>query len=126
MKSDRERIARREFLAGSVVGAAVVAGPESLAQAARGDKNVTTPQDLRKKLLECLGGPWPQPCDLRPVVRETIRKEGYRIESVTYEVEPGDRVPALLLVPDGIDANHPAPAVAVWHQHNGAWHIGKV
>src|SRR5512138_1462811 len=113
MTSDKKRIARRTFLAGSVIGAAMGARPENLAQAARGDKNVTTPEDLRKKLLECLGGPWPQPCDLRPMVRETIRKDGYRIESVTYEVEPGDRVPALLLVPDGVDANHPAPAVAV-------------
>ena len=87
---------------------------------------MTAREELRQKLLACLGGPWPQPCDLRPIVRETIRKEGYRIESVTYEVEPGDRVPALLLVPDSVDANHPAPAVAVWHQHNGAWHLGKV
>lgn len=82
-------------------------------------------QSLREKLLECLGGPWPEPCDLRPVVRETIRKDGYRIESVTYEVEPGDRVPALLLVPDGVDATHPAPAIAVWHQHDNNWRLGK-
>jgi len=81
--------------------------------------------DLRARLLECLGGPWPEPCDLRPLVREVIRKDGYRIESVSYEVEPGDRVPAMLLTPDGVDANHPAPAVAVWHQHNGEWHLGK-
>jgi dienelactone hydrolase len=47
------------------------------------------------------------------------------VESVTYEAEPGDRVPALLLVPDGVDANHPAPAVAVWHQHNNDWRLGK-
>jgi dienelactone hydrolase len=126
MTSDNDRIARRDFLAGSVVGAALAAGSRSPARAAAGEKNVTTAEDLRKKLLACLGGPWPQPCDLRPVVRETIRKDGYRIESVTYEVEPGDRVPALLLVPDGVDANHPAPAMAVWHQHNGTWHVGKV
>ncbi|KPL21230.1 MAG: hypothetical protein AMJ75_10360, partial [Phycisphaerae bacterium SM1_79] len=80
---------------------------------------------LREKLLECLGGPWPEPCKLRPLIRETIPKDGYRIESLTYEVEPGDRVPAMLLVPNGIDASHPAPAVAVWHQHNGEWHLGK-
>ena len=86
----------------------------------------STPDDLRAKLLSCLGGPWPEPCDLRPVVRETIAKDGYRIESVTYEAEPGAPIPALLLVPDGISANHPAPAVAVWHQHNGAWKVGKV
>ena len=29
-------------------------------------------------------------------------------------------------MPDGVDASHPAPAVAVWHQHNGEWHLGKV
>jgi len=82
-------------------------------------------EDLREKLLECLGGQWPEPCDLRPVIREIMPKEGYRVESLTYEVEPGDRVPALLLVPDGIDAANPAPAVAIWHQHNGQWDLGK-
>jgi dienelactone hydrolase len=87
--------------------------------------NVTRAEELRKRLLECLGGSWPPPCDLRPVIRQTIRKDGHRIESVSYEVEPGDRVPAMLLVPDGIDASHPAPAVAVWHQHSNEWHLGK-
>jgi len=80
---------------------------------------------LREKLLECLGGPWPDPCDLRPVSRDITRMEGYRIESLTYEVEPGDLVPALLLVPDGVDAANPAPAIAIWHQHNGQWDLGK-
>jgi dienelactone hydrolase len=55
-----------------------------------------------------------------------VQKDGYRVESVTYEVEPGDRVPAYVLIPDGVDANYPAPAVAVWHQHNGAWHLGAI
>ena len=50
--------------------------------------------DFRERLLECLGGPWPEPCELKPKLRETIAKEGYRIESLTYEVEPEDRVPA--------------------------------
>jgi dienelactone hydrolase len=85
-----------------------------------------TPAELKQKLLACLGGPWPEPCDLKPILRETIKKDGYRIESITYEVEPGDRVPAYVLVPDGVNAANPAPAVAVWHQHNGAYHFGKV
>ncbi len=80
---------------------------------------------FRECLLECLGGPWPEPCDLRPVLRETVQKDGYRIESVFYEAEPGDRIPALLLIPDGVGAASAAPAVAVWHQHNGQWHLGK-
>ena len=54
-----------------------------------------------------------------------MQKEGYRIESLTYQVETGDRVPALLLVPDGVDEATPAAAIAVWHQHNGEYHLGK-
>jgi len=81
--------------------------------------------DFQDRLLECLGGPWPEPCPLQPSLRETIDKDGYRIESVTYEVEPDDRVPALLLIPDGVTKDRPAPAVALWHQHAGQWHLGK-
>lgn len=81
--------------------------------------------DLHDKLLTCLGGPWPEPCDLKPELREKFDKDGYRIESVTYEVEPGDRVPALVLIPDGASASKPAPGIAVWHQHAGQWHLGK-
>lgn len=80
---------------------------------------------FRRRLLQCLGGPWPEPCELRPEVHGTTHRDGYRIESVSYAVEPGDRVPALLLIPDGVDANRTAPAIAVWHQHNGEWHLGK-
>jgi len=80
---------------------------------------------LREKLLECLGGPFPDPCDLRQEIRNTMMMEGYRIESVTYESEPGDCVPAFLLIPDGVDAANPAPAIAIWHQHAGQWHLGK-
>lgn len=83
------------------------------------------PETLRKKLVECLGGPWLEPCPLEPRLRETVQKDGYRIETWTYEVEPGDRVPAMLLVPDGVTARRPAPAIAIWHQHAGQWHLGK-
>ncbi len=84
-----------------------------------------TIEKLRSQLVTCLGGPWPEPPPLRPELRETIPGDGYRIESLTYEVEPGDRVPAMLLIPDGVSATSPAPAVAVWHQHAGQYHLGK-
>jgi dienelactone hydrolase len=85
-------------------------------------KNADT---LRQQLVTCLGGPWPEPCPLDPGHRKTIRKDGYRIESLTYAVEEGYRVPAMLLVPDGVDEKKPAAAVAVWHQHAGQYHLGK-
>jgi dienelactone hydrolase len=113
-------------MARSAAGAAVLAGAvagDTRAEAGLAPKPAA---DLRAKLLECLGGPWPEPGDLRPLVRETVQKDGYKLASITYEVEPGDRVPAYLLIPDGVTAANPAPAVAVWHQHNGAYHLGKV
>lgn len=81
--------------------------------------------DFREKLLHCLGGPWPVGGDLKPKLRETIQKTGYRIESLTYEAEPGDPIPAMLLIPEGVNAQNPAPAVCVWHQHAGQWQKGK-
>ncbi len=81
--------------------------------------------DFKDRLLAGLGGPWPEPCPLKPKLIDTTARDGFRIEHVTYEVEPDDRVPALLLVPDKVNADRPAPGICVWHQHNGQWHLGK-
>lgn len=121
---------RRDFIgaaaAASLTGHATVAAPPSMP---------VEPDEFRERLLACLGGPWPEPCPLDPRSRPAVevdgrriesgRHEGFRIESVDYCVEPDERVPALVLIPDGVDADQPAPAVAVWHQHNGEWHLGK-
>ncbi len=84
-----------------------------------------TPADFKDRLLEGLGGDWPEPCPLSAKVEETTQHEGYRIERVTYEVEPKDRIPALLLTPDGVSKSKPAPGICIWHQHAGQWHLGK-
>lgn len=81
--------------------------------------------DFRDKLLAGLGGDWPEPCPLQPRVTESTQHDGYRIETLSYAVEPDDRVPALLLVPDGVNKAKPAPGICVWHQHNGEWNLGK-
>jgi len=81
--------------------------------------------EQKAKLLQCLGGSWPDPCPLKPRILRTEQEDGYQRLWLDYEVEPGDRVPAILLIPDGITAKAPAPAVAVWHQHAGQWHLGK-
>jgi dienelactone hydrolase len=85
--------------------------------------NSLDPTVFRERLLSCLGGPWP---DLPPpAVRRTgdnLGGDGYRTERLAFESEPGDWVPALLLIPN--EAQN-APGVAVWHQHNGEYHLGK-
>src|SRR5688500_1631563 len=95
---------RRGFLKTSALAA--VAGAVGECDAVAADEVPATAKDLspeqfRAKAIECLGGPWPEPCELKPKVTKTEQKEGYRLEWVSYEVEPGDRVPALVLVPDG-------------------------
>ncbi|MEX0913684.1 MAG: dienelactone hydrolase family protein [Demequina sp.] len=76
-------------------------------------------------LLTCLGGPWPEPLPLDLVTHEQVQEDGYWRLRVSYAVATGERVPAFVLVPDGVDAAHPAPGVVVWHQHNDEWHLGK-
>ncbi|MCH8244069.1 MAG: dienelactone hydrolase family protein [Planctomycetes bacterium] len=81
--------------------------------------------DFRDRLQEGLGGKWPEPCKLNVRLREAIKQDGFTIESVYYDAEPNDAIPALLLIPDGVTAKAPAPAIAVWHQHAGQWQLGK-
>ena len=81
--------------------------------------------DFKDRLLECLGGDWPASSPLNPQTIESSQADEFRLEKITYEVEPGDRVPAYLLIPDGVSAAHTAAAVCIWHQHAGQWHLGK-
>ncbi len=81
--------------------------------------------DFYDRLLAGLGGPWPEPPALNVRHRETLPQDGFRIESIYYDAEPNDPIPAMLLIPDGVSAKNPAPGIAVWHQHAGQWHLGK-
>lgn len=81
--------------------------------------------DFRDKLLAALGGPWPDPCDPRTRVERVEARDGYRIETISYEVEPDERVSSFLLVPDHVSPARPAPGICVWHQHAGQYGNGK-
>ena len=81
--------------------------------------------DFQERLLACLGGPFPEPVDQKPKITKREERDGYRIEHLTYEAEPDDPIPALLLVPDGVTETKKAPGICIWHQHNGQWHLGK-
>lgn len=114
---------RRRFITAvtaTAAGVPLAGGPSAAAQ-----DGAEPGMTFRDHLLRCLGGEWPEPCPLEPRVTKTEQKEGYRLEWVDYAVEAGDRVPAILLIPDGVSAQSPAPGICVWHQHNGEWHLGK-
>lgn len=122
---------RRSFLKSQIIFAigtcasGVAISEAHSAPAHPGNGGGSAPDAMRKKYQICLGGPFPEPPPLNTKIREVIQKDGYRIESLTFEAQPGDRIPALLLVPDHVTADHPVPGVAVWHQHNGEYHLGK-
>ncbi|MCP4192332.1 MAG: hypothetical protein GY768_17100 [Planctomycetaceae bacterium] len=109
----------KRFGIGSLAALAPAAGIHSKERAVGN----LTPEQLRQKLVTCLGGAWPAPCPLNSETARITQKPGYRIETLSYEVEPGDRVAALLLIPDGVSEQ--SPAIAVWHQHAGQYHLGK-
>ena len=54
----------------------------------------------------------------------TELREGYTCQLVEYEVGES-RVPAYLLVPDGISADAPRPALVLLHDHGARFDIGK-
>lgn len=121
---------RRNFLKSQVIlGLGAVTSSLGISEVAAAPQPAESPSSSSKTMLEkyqsCLGGPFPEPCPLNVYQREIIPKEGYRIESLTFEAQPGNVIPAMLLVPDQVDAAHPAPGIAVWHQHNGEYHLGK-
>ena len=114
-------LSRRGFVGAAGIGFSLT----SLAVPVTNAPAAMKPATLRQRLLECLGGPWPDPCPLDVHLRARRKADGFRIETLTYEVEPGDRVAGHLLIPDGVDAARPAPAIAVWHQHAGQYQLGK-
>ncbi|MCH2370887.1 MAG: dienelactone hydrolase family protein [Pirellulales bacterium] len=81
--------------------------------------------DFKDQLLSGLGGPFPASGPLNPIVIKTEQKAGYTLKWIKYEGDPGELIPAILMIPDGVDSLNPAPGVCIWHQHNGQWDIGK-
>jgi dienelactone hydrolase len=115
---------RRQFFRSTAfasAGLAVATKQETTVAAQEIERDDT----LRAQLLRCLGGPWPTTGELNAETVKRQQQDGYRLEWISYQAEPHDRVPAILIIPDGVSANSPAPAIAVWHQHNGQWHLGK-
>ena len=123
--SAKARVSRRGLLAGLGAAAAMAEGTITPAGADAGETRAVRGGAYRKRLLQCLGGDWPAGGPLEARVERSEQKEGYRLERITYLVEPQERIAAYLLIPDGATKSRPAPGVCVWHQHNGAYAVGK-
>lgn len=76
----------------------------------------------RATLLRLLGD-MPESAALDPVTDETTTAEGVVRERVTFQAEPGERIPGLLL--RGAGSSGRRPAVLCLHQHAGQFELGK-
>ncbi|MGD0091436.1 MAG: alpha/beta hydrolase family protein, partial [Planctomycetota bacterium] len=126
-KAAGSQVSRRSFLGGTA--SASILGSLCAGESRSGETDLSKREvrgdKYKEKLLASLGGDWPDLGPLEPLVENTTQKNGYRLERITYLVEPGERIAAYLLVPEGVSKERQAPGICVWHQHNGAYAIGK-
>jgi hypothetical protein len=75
--------------------------------------------ELRKSLLEMIGGLPTVKTDLHATITGTIQASGFHIEKLIYQSLPGFYVTALVYVPENGDKVHPAILVPAGHATNG-------
>jgi len=79
-------------------------------------------RNKRRQLTRMLGG-FPAKGDLNARTARRKEEADRIVERVSYEAEPGDIVPAVLLIPK--HRTPPLPAVLCHHQHAGNFELGK-
>ena len=78
--------------------------------------------ELRKSLLEMIGGLPTEKPDLHAAITGTISGAGFHIEKLNYQSLPGFYVTALVYVPENGDKSHPGILVPAGHSPNGKNH----
>jgi cephalosporin-C deacetylase-like acetyl esterase len=69
-------------------------------------------QQLREVMLQSIGG-LPEPTPLEPLVTSMTAREGYRVEKVLFQSQPGHYVSALFFLPEAVRFAPPYPGVLV-------------
>jgi len=72
-------------------------------------------QELVRKKLKKLIGPFPEKTPLNARVTGVLKRDGYRVEKLIYESQPGYYVTAALFIPDKISGKAPAILNAIGH-----------
>jgi dienelactone hydrolase len=75
-------------------------------------------EQVRRTLNEILG-PWRERTPLHARVMGVIRRDGYRLEKLVYESQPGFHVTAVLYVPDGRSSPRPGIVFIPGHSLEG-------
>ena len=80
--------------------------------------------ELRRKVLDVIGGLPEAKSPLNARVTGTIPMDGYRIDKLVFESLPGIHVTALVYVPDAPAGRKPAVLLACGHSPVGKAHLG--
>ncbi len=78
---------------------------------------------LQKQIINLIGGFPQKKTPLHPRILERTNEGSYFREKIIYETEPGEEVPAYLLIPKKLKSK--TPAIFVHHQHGAQFHLGK-
>lgn len=73
-------------------------------------------EEIRKTLMKIMG-PFPEKTDLNAKTLKTIKKEGYKVEHIVFESQPGYRVTSSLYIPSGLKRKK-APAIIFCSGHS--------
>lgn len=68
---------------------------------------------LREAMLNAIGGLPSERTPLQARTTGTLRRDGFRVEKILFESEPGFHVTASLYLPDGAGRENPVPGVLV-------------
>lgn len=88
---------------------------QEIARLATRNDWTTRQQLVRKKLMEIVG-PFPEKTPLNPRITGVLKKDGYKVEKIIYESMPGFYVSACLFIPDGIKKKAPAVLNLIGHE----------
>src|SRR5437762_7403390 len=81
-----------------------------------------TQDELRRRLLQMIGGLPTAKTDLQASVTGRIQMEGFSVEKLIFQSWPGVYVTALVYVPDDHSKKHPAVLVPAGHAPDGKFH----
>jgi dienelactone hydrolase len=83
-------------------------------------------QEFIKETLLKIVGPFPERNPLNPKIIRTLNKDGYRIEHIIYESQPGFYVTSSLFIPGNLSKKNKAPAVIYCSGHSAEGYRSEV
>lgn len=79
-------------------------------------------QEYIRHTLNEIVGPFPDKSPLNPKITGTILKDGFRVENIIFESQPGLYVTSSLFIPDGLEGKAPAILYCSGHTTEGYRH----